>query len=44
MFCHFYGFSISGFLNLTPTQTRALLAAVPTSSEWSEKFGDFLEG
>jgi len=44
MFLHFYGFSIATFLDLTPTQTRALLGAVPTSSEWSEKFGAFLEG
>jgi hypothetical protein len=39
MFCHFYHHSLNDFLALTPTQTRRLLAAIPTSSEWSEKFG-----
>jgi hypothetical protein len=41
MFCHFYSMSIHDFLGLTLSQTRALLKAVPTSSEWSDKFGDF---
>lgn len=43
MFMHFYGISIDDFLALTLSQTRALLKAVPTSSEWSDKFGDFKE-
>lgn len=43
MFLHFYSMTVAGFLALTPSQTRALLRAVPTSSEWSEKFGAFGE-
>jgi hypothetical protein len=43
MFVHFYGLTIDGFLRLTLSQTLSLLKAIPSSSEWSDKFGDFKE-